>query len=146
MDNQAAEPPAGLEEAIRHAAQEVLPRRASMFGEAAIGPQDGGSLEDAEISAPRALYNLGLDRIVDGSGLEVAELVGWRTLISIRSRPVAIVDAAPDSTVRSFNYGPFLDGLASATEATRDNERGRAGERVLQVPSVVLRRCLGLRS
>jgi hypothetical protein len=142
------QPPAGLLEAIQQAASEVLPARMNTLRESTVGGEGGATAEDAVFAAPRPLYNLGLDRILDGSGLAAADHVGWRTLVTIGRRPVAAVDAAADTpTVSSFNYGPFVKGLAQATDASRAAINGRndpaasagaanADERVLQVPAL----------
>src|SRR6187401_3133139 len=114
------QPPAGLLEAIQQAARDVLPARMNTLRESTLAGEGGATSADAAFAEPRPLYNLGLDRIVDGSGLEAADLVGWRSLVTIGRHPVAVVDAAADSpTVNSFNYGPFVAGLAHATDASR---------------------------
>ena len=149
MVTQPPQPPAGLVEAVRQAAGELLPARMNSTRQGAIAGAGGALAGETTVDAPRALYDLGLDGIVVGSGLEAARFVGWRTLVGVGARPVAMADSDADPgnpTVRAMNYGPFVAGLARAGQAraagdareTGPGARGRAGleERVLQVPAL----------
>ena len=135
-------PPEGLLEAVREVAGNLLPRRIQDFHQSALteeGPTGG-----LDALAPRPLYHLGLDRLVAGQGLDAAEAVGWRTLVTLSGRVVATADsdAAATPTVTAMNYGPFVGGLASAAESAPsvEEQAGAEGpaleERVLQVPGV----------
>lgn len=148
MVTNAAQPPDGLIDAVRRAADELLPARMGTTAQGAVARADvGGAAGDVDVQTPRPLYDIGLDRIADGSGLESARQVGWRTLVNVGASPVAMADSADDDdgpTVRSMNYGPFVAGLAEAADSsprradadTDESDRAQIDERILQVPAL----------
>jgi hypothetical protein len=140
-------PPEGLEDAIRQVSDELLPSRMGSTRQSVVRSGARASEGETTVASPRPLYNLGLDSITQGRGLDAATPVGWRTLVAVANTPVALADADAESDgprVRAMNYGPFVDGLARAEEmGGPEAGGGDAGgdgpeleERILQVPGV----------
>lgn len=147
-----APPPApqGLLDAVLRTAAELLPGRIQSTQQG-LAPREGGGeggTAEPEAGTPRPLYSLGLDRLLDGSGVAAAEQVGWRTMVSLAGTDVAMADSAMDTgeaTVQAMNYGPYVGGLERVHRMIGDSEQqdgpGLGGgadleERVLQVPGV----------
>lgn len=137
-------PPEGLLDAVRQTASELLPARIQSTGHEGFAAEGGVGAMD--VTAPRPLYHLGLEQLTSGRGLDAADVVGWRTLVTLGGRPVAAsdVDVSGDApVVNAMNYGPFVEGLARAggAQEAAGSQAGGGGEadleeRVLQVPGV----------
>ena len=149
MVTRSPQPPQRLVEVVRKAASELLPSRMNSIRQGRVAEAGAAPTGETTVESPRPLYDLGLDRILDGSGLDAASHVGWRTLVGIGTTPVAMADSDADPenpAVRAMNYGPFVVGLASAGRSraasfAREAGAGERGpgnleERVLQVPAV----------
>lgn len=140
-----AEPPPGLEQAVLDTAAELLPSRLGATG--GQGPTVAGEVpalaSTTAISDVWPLYHLGLQQIVDGSGLGGAEFIGWRALLRVSGRPAAIADVDPDAggsqDVRQLSYGPVVSGITSAAESPRPggaDDPDDIDERILQIPGI----------
>jgi hypothetical protein len=140
------EPPEGLENAVLAVAAELLPGRPESLG---AGFGGSGAFEEAlasstRLGATRPLYHLGLDRIVDRTGLAAAQPIGWRAMVSVQGREAAFadVDERPEGPeVRQMTYGPVVSGLLEAGRGLL--EEGGApeveyDERVVQAPGIYL--------
>ena len=140
-----ARPPEGLERSVLETAAELLPGRLGDAG--ARGPMPTGEARelaaDTMVSDVWPLYHLGLNRIVDGTGLSAAEMIGWRALLRVNGRSVALADvnaeAAEASDVRQLTYGPVVAGLAAIAQSARqasEYDSDDIEERILQIPGI----------
>lgn len=140
-----AEPPPGLEQAVLDTASELLPGRLGSTG--GQGPTLAGEATDVAattaISDVWPLYHLGLQQIVDGSGLDTAAFIGWRALLRVGGRPAAIADvdpaAAGSDDVRQLSYGRVVSGISVAADSPRpggSDDPDDIDERILQIPGI----------
>ncbi len=124
-------PPDDAADAVRSAAQDLLPGRFPRFADA-----EGA----VEVSDPVPILHLGLDTVLSGGDLESAEHVGWRLVVRLGSEPVALADVevvGGSAQVRQLNYGPYVSSVARAGERSRRTVERRGGEvRLLQVPAL----------
>jgi hypothetical protein len=140
-----AQPPTGLERAVLDTAAELLPARLGAAG--GHGPSLAGEVIDmadrTTISDVWPLYHLGLQQIVEGSGLAGAAFVGWRALVRVSGQPTAIADVEPavDSAedVRQMTYGAVVSGITQLAEASQGggaDQGDDVDERILQIPGI----------
>ena len=140
-------PPERLERSVLEVAGELFPALLAEIGaKAAEASGQETSLEDTtRVGEVWPLYHLGLDRIVDGTGLDGARMVGWRALVEVAGRPAALADVnhggASAGDVRQMTYGPVVAELASIKDSNRSDGAFRGGEveeRLLQMPGIYL--------
>jgi hypothetical protein len=134
-----AEPPRATLEAV----QETLSKRAerSDFATRALreAPPD-----ELALAAPHPVYTLGLRSLVEGEGLESAELTGWRYLVqrgdtTIASAEVHIGAAGAETRGLEVNEGPFVRATEAAiakAEELPNVERATYELRLLRIPAV----------
>lgn len=141
------EPPEGLEGAVLEVAAELLPSRMESLG-AGFAAATGGAADElvasTRLGTTLPLYHLGLDRIVDRTGLAAAESIGWRAMVSVLGQEAAFadVDDRPEGPeVRQMTYGSVVSGLADAGQELPEQggaEEVEYDERVLQAPGIYL--------
>ncbi len=146
MPNHRSRPPADLERSVLETAAELLPDRLGAIQ--GLGPDLGGAPADlaaaTAVSDVWSLYHLGLDRIVDGTGLPGTQPIGWRALVRVGNRAVAYADVGQldgeATEVRQMTYGPVVGGITTLAEAPRaaGTDEDNIEERVLQIPGVYL--------
>ena len=100
------------------AVQETLSERAerSDFATRALRQAPAGELM---LSAPHPVYTLRLSDLVEGKGLESAELTGWRYLVqrgdaTIASAEIHTGAAGAGAAALEVNEGPFVGATSSA--------------------------------
>ncbi|HEX5928717.1 MAG TPA: hypothetical protein VFY48_04910 [Solirubrobacterales bacterium] len=103
----------------------------------------GAPPENLTIAAPHPVYSLGLDALVEGSGLERAEQVGQRCLIMNDENAVAtaeIVDEAGGSGVTTTR-GPFTHSTVTTIDEVEGWQKVEEGDyemRLLRIPALYL--------
>ena len=132
MSPKIPDPPRGGAEAVGAGVQELLPARF---------PQMARVEDRAEVSDALPVVHLGLDRVLDGGGLDASELVAWRHVVRVAGEPLALADTAPDdgggAALRQVNYGPFVGSVARTLERLSPTvEKAGGSLRLLQVPAL----------
>jgi len=100
------------------------------------------SPEDVSLAAGHDVYQLTLEQLAAGAGLEAAAVVGQRFLVLDRDRAIASAElfgAGADSVVAT--EGPFVLGTVEAIEAAEADPQladGRYELRLLRVPAIAL--------
>jgi hypothetical protein len=121
---------------------EKLPS-AAMGGATAMILENPKSLESS-ISFPHKVYNLGLQDIVGGKGIEAAHLVSWRYLINQGTRGTAAAEVNYDERKKSnqfsqLNQGAFASATLEEIHKVVDDRKFQQGSyelRLLRVPAL----------
>ena len=81
----------------------------------------GTRSDQLDLSTPHQIFTIGLDDITSGAGLDKAQPVGWRYLVTASGKTVASAETttSPDGTqeVSQFTDGPFV---AATDKAVKD--------------------------
>ena len=107
---------------------------------------EGKSPDAVAPAQPHPVYNLGLQDIADGRGLQAAALTSWRFLLQQGGNTVAAMELAVDkqSGAMSFagvNAGPFVDSTAAALGPDLGQLTAEPGDwavRLLRIPALYL--------
>lgn len=127
-------PPESVDSLVR---DEVADMIAARF------PHRGESDLDMTVMAPIPVLHLGLDALQNGAGLDAGTDAGWRFIIIVSGRPVALADAGLNrdgrAELRQVNYGPYVESLYASQERARAavDRRGGAVE-LLSAPALYL--------
>lgn len=112
--------------------------------QAELAPLAGAAAEPGlEAAAPHEVYNLSLQALAKGDGLEAATPVGVRALITSHNEPIGAVEL-PDADGAAgavTSHGPFTQGTADALQVAEDSSDIGSGEfelRLLRVPALYL--------
>lgn len=99
--------------------------------------------EQLELSTPHEVFTMGLDDLAAGAGLDRAEPVGWRYLVTDGNQVIASAETAParDGTqeVSQFTEGPFVLGTDKAVKIVRrlpQLEKKGYELRLLRIPAL----------
>lgn len=92
---------------------------------------------------PHQVYNLGLDAIRDGKGLDAAQAVGWRFLLGQPSQDPTVAAEIHESggqhEFSGLNRGPFVAQTLTAIKQAETTPEIRDGDfepRVLRIPAL----------
>ena len=95
------------------------------------------------VMQPHPVYNLGLDALAAGKGIEAAELVSWRYLIvegaTINKAAEIKVSPVGESKFNSVNAGPAVAGTAAAlavAEQLPQTQQQSYDIRFLRIPAM----------
>jgi hypothetical protein len=129
--------PEGTEEVVTYALQ-----RTHSSGRFALA---GGGAAVVTPTAPHQVYSIGLDQLAEGSGLKVAKMVGWRTIILQGRNPTAAVEfsggGGNPKNFKSVNEGPYVQSTATALAIAENMAQVKDQEfepRLLQIPAIYL--------
>jgi hypothetical protein len=95
---------------------------------------------DVALSAPHAVYHLGLDQLSGGAGLDTAEPVADRFLVMGANETVASAELARGGGFQATE-GPYAEATAAAiraAEASPELADGNYELRVLRIPGIYL--------
>ncbi|MFI6601760.1 hypothetical protein ACIBHX_36400 [Nonomuraea sp. NPDC050536] len=133
-------PPAGVPETVQSKLRALAGD--SRFSTQALRLAERDQLE---VSTPHQVFTIGLDDIESGAGLDAAQPVGWRYLVTAGGDVIASAETtqAPDGTPQpaQFTEGRFVGATATAVQAARalpQVEKGPFELRLLRIPSLYL--------
>lgn len=97
--------------------------------------------EEVQLGHQQEVYVLGLDDVRGERKLEDARPAGWRYLVSVGGRPIALAETVTQADGRHafahLNYGPFVAGTIEALSvAHREVAEKQAEVRVVYVPAL----------
>ncbi|WP_327090201.1 hypothetical protein OIE66_06150 [Nonomuraea sp. NBC_01738] len=133
-------PPSGIPETVRAKLHSLAGE--SRFSTKALRLAEQDQLE---VTTPHQVFTLGLDAIESGAGLEAAQPVGWRYLITGGGEVIAsaetaqAADGSPEPA--QFTEGPFVGATATAVRAARalpQLAKGAFELRLLRIPALYL--------
>ncbi|UGT43846.1 hypothetical protein LTV02_10850 [Nocardia yamanashiensis] len=99
--------------------------------------------EQLALTTPHEVFTMGLDDLAAGAGLDRAESVGWRYLVSDGNQVIASAETAPaadgSQEVSQFTEGPFVLGTDKAVKVVRklpQLEKKGYELRLLRIPAL----------
>ncbi|MFD7846832.1 hypothetical protein ACFV4K_28365 [Nocardia sp. NPDC059764] len=100
----------------------------------------GARKENLDLSTPHEVFTMGLDDLA-AAGLDHAQPVGWRYLVTDGTQIIASAETAPDGTqeVSQFTEGPFALGTDNKAQTLRELpqlEKKGYELRLLRIPAL----------